>query len=223
MKPHVTISIDGPTASGKTTLGTALARQLGAVFLDTGLTYRAVALALTQRELSPEGGKWRLVVKHDPLLYERPTPVGDPVTVSAERLSIEGVDVTEDIFDANLDAHLKAVSAHPEWRHEILSYHKQILQSRGNVVAVGRDTATALLPSATVHVALTATLSIRRERRRAQYRNQNGRSITVGPPSELDEATLKVLRAMPNSIVLDTSFLFPEAVLRAVLLRMEEI
>ncbi|MEV5931383.1 (d)CMP kinase [Streptomyces sp. NPDC052079] len=205
--PRISISIDGPTASGKTTLATQLAQSLGLAFLDTGLTYRSLAYTLSQEPA--EGLRTRLhsALEHRPVVYDR---AGELVQDHA--ILLHGKDITEEIWDLALDGGLKTVAGDSAWREEILRMHQAIVEKHGDVVAVGRDVAMTLLPSAHLRIYLTASLAVRRERRRAQYRDRSDRSTAVGPPTERDAANRAAVRSLPDSIEIDTTYLPAPAV-----------
>lgn len=202
------VSIDGPTASGKTTLGASLAHRLGAAFLDTGLTFRALAYALARDDIGPEGD-WRSSIEHRPLVYG---PRGDHLA-SDEVVLYQGKDVTAEIWDVGLDDNLRLVAGSPAWRAEILRLHREIVATYQRLVTVGRDVATTLLPSAALNVYLTASLAVRRERRRAQHRSLPSRSVVVTRATELDLETRIAIRAMPNALDIDSTYLPAVAVL----------
>jgi cytidylate kinase len=203
------ITIDGPTASGKSTLAVALAGMLKLAFLDTGLTFRALSYALSRLPLQPTDA-WQEIIEHQ------------PVSGSAEpAVLFQGEDVTNEIFSPVLEPSLAAIAADPEWRTQIRQSQKRLIDGHSRIVVVGRDTAVALMPRATLHVALTANLVIRRERRRAQYRDLPGRSSAVGPATARDGETAAAVRGRPNSLVLDTSYLPAAAVQRAAVRRLD--
>jgi CMP/dCMP kinase len=213
------ISIDGPTASGKTTLGVALAGRLGCAFLDTGLTYRAVAYALSLEQLDPATTALHTVVRHEPWFSSDAGQAGSDES-SAGCVFYRDEDISSAIFDASLEHTLKAVASNHLWRAQILDLHRAILRAvpraRGRVVAVGRDVAATLLRDGDLHVYLTASATVRRERRRAQYRGSTGRSISVGPETALDLQMRGFVADQVNSIVVDSTYLPAQAVLAAV-------
>jgi cytidylate kinase len=218
MTVSISVTIDGPTASGKTTLGMALATTLRTAFFDTGLTFRAISYALGQQPFEPYDG-WRKAVEHQPFTWANPVAGAE----RSERVLFYGEDVTDKIFAPGLERQLGLVAANPLWRDQIRKYHRDVVEANPSIVLVGRDVATDLLSSATLHVALWAGLTVRRERRRAQCRDVVGRSTAVGPATALDVQTLEALRTMPNSIELDSTFLPATAVLRAVLRKIEDV
>jgi cytidylate kinase len=221
------ISIDGPTASGKTTLGVALASRLGCAFLDTGLTYRAVAYALSVEHLDPATTALDTVVRHEPWFSgdDRGSDGGES---STERVFYRDQDISSAIFDAALEPTLKAVAGNHLWRSQILELHRAILgrvarQAQQRVVAVGRDVAATLLRDGDLHVYLTASRSVRRERRRAQCLGSAGRSSSVGPETALDLQMRAFVAERVNSVVLDSTYLPAHAVLAAVERRLSRL
>ena len=202
------ISIDGPTASGKTTLGVELARCGGAAFLDTGLTFRALAYAIQRGDLTV-GADWRHVIDHRPLMF---TP-SEAEPEAAEAVLYQGKDITAEIWSGDLDETLRSVAADQSTRAQILRLHRDIVARHRRVVVVGRDVAVTLLPTAALHVYLTASLPVRKERRRAQYRAEPGRSLAVGEATARDLENRAAIQAMANSLDIDSTHLSAAAVL----------
>lgn len=213
----LTISIDGPTASGKTTLGVALCRVLGGAFLDTGLTYRALALAVSQDGLRPESASLETFLEHQPMVHATPGSGADSGPPQPERVVYQGTDITRLIFASILEPSLRAVAGNPRWRSQVLAMHRRIATAHRRMIAVGRDVATDLLTDATLHVFLNANQAVRRERRRAQYRDVTGRSLAVGPATELDLSSRGEIRSRANGVDIDTTYLPATAVQRCVL------
>ncbi|MFD9792576.1 (d)CMP kinase [Streptomyces sp. NPDC059070] len=211
---ELSLSIDGPTASGKSTLATALARELGLAFLDTGLTYRSLAFALDHESAGTLAADLGSLLVHRPEVYARD---GRGVPLQRHVILFRGQDITDRIHHASLDGNLKAVAQNPACRAAILELHRSIAEKHQKIVAVGRDVATSLLTGASLHVYLTASESVRGERRRAQYRNNPDRSIKVGPATALDLENRDAIRALPNSLDLDSTYLPVDAVRKATL------
>lgn len=217
------VTIDGPTASGKTTLGTDLAQTFQAAFLDTGLTFRAVAYALSFETLIPTGAKWRSILSHTPArVAVSSSGEGKPWTVHDEAVTYRGEDVTEAIWKSGLESNIGLVAADVAWRAAILQFHRDIVSGLPRVIAVGRDVATTLLSSATLHVFLTANLAVRRERRRAQYRDFPERSVSVGPATSRDLECRAAIRRRPNFLEIDSTHLPASAVAASVVRKIEE-
>ncbi len=205
MASQLAVSIDGASATGKTTLGRRLALAYSGIFLDTGLTYRAAALFLTK---SPDrgavdSGAWLQSLTHEAARFpQRPD----------ERVYLDGIDVTEEIWTRQIDAALAQVSTAQSAREAILAYHERLLADEPVAVAAGRDVAITLLEEATLHVVLTAGLSTRTQRRENQYRSQPDRSTLTKPPSALDEKVLAIAQTLPQAVILDTTTMSPDEV-----------
>ncbi|WP_329382648.1 (d)CMP kinase [Streptomyces sp. NBC_01716] len=215
--PHITISIDGPTASGKTTLATSLAKYLGLTFLDTGLTFRSLAYAIAHEPTKARRIQLGANLKHLPAVYD-----ASGMLTQSHAIFLDEKEITEDIWDPSLDEDLKRISKEPALRQEILRMHHSIVEECGNVVVVGRDVGVTLLPTASLQIYLTASLAVRRERRRAQYRERSDRSTAVGPPTERDEENRVAVWALRNSIEIQSTYLPASAVFACALNRLNQ-
>jgi CMP/dCMP kinase len=198
----LSVSIDGPTASGKTTLGAGLARDFAGTFIDSGLTYRALAYALVRGDL-PEDESWRSFIKHYPQSFKLTPGIGP----RNEAVDYNGLDITEDLWSFDVDNRLENVARSPQRRNEIADFHREIIGAHSTVIVAGRDIATTILANATLHVFLNANFAVRRERRRAQHRSHPERSVVVGAITERDLQTLAEIRMKSNSLVIDTTYM----------------
>jgi cytidylate kinase len=159
--PPSIIAIDGPAASGKSTIGKRLADSLGYLFFDTGVMYRAVTWLALQRgvDLRDEDAVTRLT-------EETPIDVA-PASKSDGRacdVLIEGRDITWDVRGAEIDANVSVVSAYAGVRAALSRQQRRIGQ-RGHVVMVGRDIGTVVLPEADLKIYLDASAEERARRR----------------------------------------------------------
>lgn len=164
MPKPIAIAIDGPAASGKSTLALALADRLGYLYFDTGAMYRAVTLVALKRkvDLSDEDALEKLAREINIELK--------PASVNDGRLSdvfIDGVDSTFAIRTKEVDNNVSAVSAFPRVR-QALTEKQRAVGERGGVVMAGRDIGTVVLPDAPVKIYLDATLEERARRRHAE-------------------------------------------------------
>ncbi|MBM3957658.1 MAG: (d)CMP kinase [Gemmatimonadetes bacterium] len=152
------IAIDGPVASGKTTVGRLLAARLGYRFLDTGLMYRAATWAAIVRDVAPDdaAGLARLAAE----VSVEP----DARCPSSTRLLVGGEDLTAHLRDPAVDRHVSAVSAVAGVR-EVLVAEQQRIAARAPTVMVGRDIGTVVLPDAEVKAYLIASVESRALRR----------------------------------------------------------
>jgi len=139
----VKIAIDGPAASGKTSLGKALAREFGLRFVETGKMYRAVALA-----------------------YDRGIPLDqiDIVVTLDERFLLNDEDVTSLLHTPEMDQKSSQVATLPQVRQRMVELQRA-MAARYDVVMEGRDIGTVVLPDADVKIFLDATTRVRALRR----------------------------------------------------------
>lgn len=162
------IAIDGPAASGKSTLGRLLAERLGYLYFDTGVMYRAVTLAALER---------RVAVDEEIAISE----LAEGLDINVEqvpsarvpyRVTIDGVAVTDRLRGPRVDGHVSRVSAYPRVR-KAMTERQRAIGRRGQVVMVGRDIGTVVLPEADLKIYLEASVEVR-ARRRQQEEAQAG-------------------------------------------------
>jgi CMP/dCMP kinase len=162
--PHLQIAIDGPAASGKTTVARRLARELNILYLDTGAMYRTLAfLALRNRiDADNESALVRLWDGANiNVVLDANAPLGF-------RIRTPGIELDEATLQSNaVTAIVSTIAAHPRVREAMVRSQREIAQE-GPVVMAGRDIGTVVLPLAQVKIFLTASVQARVERRRAQ-------------------------------------------------------
>jgi len=163
------IALDGPAASGKSTVGERLAEALDYLFLDTGVMYRAITLAALEAGIPifDEAACSDLAQKTQIDVQPPSRPDGRPNDVL-----INGVDKTWEIRSPEVDAHVSQVSAYPEVRRALSEKQRQI-GKRGQVIMVGRDIGTVVMPEARLKIFLDASIE-ERARRRYQERLERG-------------------------------------------------
>lgn len=176
------ITIDGPAASGKTTLGLCLAEALGYLFFDTGVMYRAVTWAALQRGVLVTDEVAVTTLAENAQIDVRPPSIEDG---RCNDVLLDGEDVTWDIRRPAVDANVSPVSVYPGVRRALTLQQRRI-GLRGCVVMVGRDIGTVVLPEADLKIYLDASAEVR-ARRRYNERIQRGESADL-------EAILAVVR-----------------------------
>lgn len=156
------VAIDGPAASGKSTVAREVARRLGSHYLDTGAMYRALtALALDQGvPLDDEEALARLAAEC-PVAFEY-----EPGSALAHAVRVCGRDVTQRIREPDVDAAVSAVARVPAVRAAMVEQQRR-LAAEGDTVVEGRDIGSVVFPEAEVKVFLTASAEERARRRRA--------------------------------------------------------
>ncbi|RMF46294.1 MAG: (d)CMP kinase [Anaerolineae bacterium] len=177
------IAIDGPAASGKSTLGYKLARELGYLYFDTGVMYRAVTwLALHQDvDVSDEGAVTALA--ETARIDVQPPSKDDGRTAD---VLVNGQDVTWEIRRPAVERKVSVVAAYPGVRAALTEQQRRI-GLRGRVVMVGRDIGTVVLPEAGLKIYLDASVEERARRRFAELQAR-------GVQASLEEITAAMRR-----------------------------
>ncbi len=155
------IALDGPAASGKSTLGRRLADSLGYLFFDTGIMYRAITWIALQRDLDLRDESTITSLAETAQIDIRPPSKDDG---RACDVVIAEKDVTWDMRDGNVEANVSVVSAYAGVR-QALSEQQRRIGLRGKVVMVGRDIGTVVLPEADIKIYLDASAEERAKRR----------------------------------------------------------
>ena len=215
-----TIAIDGPAASGKSTVAKLLADQVGYLYFDTGVMYRAVTWAALTRDIS---------VDDEPAVTALAKGLDIDVlspTAEDERqytVLVDGQDATWAIREPAVDASVSKVSAYPGVRAAMVLQQRRIA-GRGCIVMVGRDIGTVVLPDADLKVYLDASAE---ERARRRWNEEQARGIDRAYNEVLTEvrrrdridSTRKVAPLKPavDAIILDSTTLSIEAVVSTIL------
>jgi len=212
MNRPLIIAIDGPSASGKSTLGRLLARELGLLYIDTGSMYRAVALAVLESSINADDdvAVGSLASRIDIDLSGNPDSL---------RVTLEGEDVTDRIRDEDVTSTSSIISTIPAVRRAMVKRQREL--GRRGAVMNGRDIGTVVFPDADVKFFLTATVKDRAERRLAEVREDDPDASyeqTLADISERDRRdTTRVdsplLRA-DDAVVIDSTGLSIEEVFR---------
>jgi len=214
------IAIDGPAASGKSTLGLRLANALGYLFFDTGIMYRAVTWLALQRgiDVRDEAAVTALAEK----TQIEVTPASRPDGRAGDVL-VEGTDITWETRLPEVEANVSIVSAYRGVR-SALSQQQRRIGRRGHIVMVGRDIGTVVLPEADLKIYLDASAEQRARRRYDEI-------IARGAQADYNEILSKVierdridstrdvapLKAAEDAIVLDSDKLDADEVFERVL------
>lgn len=162
------IAVDGPAAAGKSVLARRLADALGYTFFDSGVLYRAITWAALRRGINPsdESTLAELAASLDIRIERAPDGADQPT-----RIVIDGKDVTNQLFQPEVDAVVSAVAAHPRVRLQLLPLQRAIAR-KGHVVMAGRDIGTVVVPDAPLKIFVQASAETRAHRRYAQLRRQ---------------------------------------------------
>jgi cytidylate kinase len=154
------VAIDGPSSSGKSTVGTEVASRLRYRFCDTGLLYRAIAWLALERRVAPTD-------------VDGLVPLAAEIRLVADsrgrlrRVEADGRDVTVEVRSAVVDRAVSDYSKVPELRVALVSRQRAIA-AEGGIIMAGRDIGTVILPNADVKIFLSASPEERARRRAAQ-------------------------------------------------------
>jgi cytidylate kinase len=202
---ELVVTIDGPAASGKSTMARLLAEKLEATFLDTGAMYRTVTLAAVRDgvDLTDEEQLLRVIDRHH---FDFEAARG----IMFAR--IDGEDVTEALRDTALTAQVRHVAAAGRVRERLVDMQRAFAARHRRIVTEGRDQGTVVFPDAQVKFYLTASAAERARRRKAEL-------DAKGSPADLEEIQRALeardrgdenravgpLKAAPDAVRVDTT------------------
>lgn len=199
------VTIDGPAGSGKSTIAKLLAEELGAVFLDTGAMYRAVTLAAIRKgkDLSDSAELMDLLQK---------TEFGFAIENGEMSITIDGVDVSEEIRDPEVTIKVRHIASDASMRNELVAMQRSLAKNQKMVVTEGRDQGTVVFSDADFKFFLTADLTERARRRREQLL-ESGQDVDIEQLQEQIKSrdasdqlrTVGPLVAAQDAIVIDTT------------------
>ncbi len=155
------IALDGPAASGKSTLGRKLADTLGYLFFDTGIMYRAITLIALELDMNLKDEDAVADLAKNTQIEIRPPSNEDG---RAFDIIVGTKDITWEVRRGDVDANVSIVSAYRDVR-KALSEQQRRIGLRGKVVMVGRDIGTVVLPEADLKIYLDASAEERAKRR----------------------------------------------------------
>jgi pantoate ligase/cytidylate kinase len=176
------VAIDGPAASGKSTVAKAVARALGARYVDTGAMYRAAAWAVLDAgaDLSDEAAVAEVARGMDLILEQPASEPWEPPVVK-----VGDTDVTLAIRSPKVNAAVSPVAKVSAVRREMVHRQRELVGD-GDAVVEGRDIGTVVFPDAEVKVFLTADPDERIRRRKAELEEQGVRGADESHARVLD-------------------------------------
>ena len=216
------VTIDGPSGSGKGTIGRLLAHKLGWHYLDSGALYRLVALAALRRHIDfGDAGALAEVAAGLNVRFAA-APGG-------ERVSLDDVDVGTELRTERAGDAASKVAVVPEVRKALLQRQRDFAVPPG-LVADGRDMGTVVFPDAILKVVLTASAEARAMRRHKQLK-EKGIDVSL-PDLSWDIAqrdardanrTVAPFKPAPDAQVVDSTGLTPEEVVAHILHWLERV
>lgn len=217
----VNIAIDGPAGSGKSTIAKSLARDYKILYLDTGAMYRACALKVLSCGSDPENEFAVLDCMRDldlEIAYEN----------GAQKTMLDGKDVSQEIREPRVSMAASTVSRYAGVRTKMVQKQREIA-SKLSCVIDGRDIGTVVLPGADFKFFLTASPEVRAKRRWEELKAK-GFEVDLDKIKEeivrRDEQdstrSIAPLKKADDAVLVDTSFLSVEEVLREIKAKIQE-
>lgn len=204
-----TIAIDGPAASGKSTIGRLLAERFGYAFLDTGLMYRAFTLGALRANI--------------PATAEACQPFADALdlrlgTEPEVHVFLGEEDVTALLHNPEIERHVSEYSALPPVR-EVLREQQRAFARKGQTVLAGRDIGAVVVPDAPLKFYFEADEAARAKRRNAErgIAQQEHARQSHQALSRRDRLDSPQTFIAPDAVVIDTTHLTIEEVIAAAL------
>lgn len=198
---YLTIAIDGPAGSGKSTVARLVAEKLGLLYLDSGAMYRAVTVLAIQNEVETNIPKLIELVKTSRINFED----------NGKKILLNSDDVSVQIRTPEVNNLVADIAKVPEIRHEIVRHQRKIGEE-GSIIAEGRDLTTIVFPCADFKFYLDASVTERAKRRFAELQTQNVDTTLESVEAEIrarDEKDISrehsPLRAAKDAIHIDTT------------------
>lgn len=205
------VTIDGPAASGKSSVSRELARRLGWKWVSTGAFYRGLAYAALALDVDLDDVETLSQLTHNPVWSVR---------MDAERTKVffKDQDVTDSIAHEDVGNYASKISHYPEVRKALLEAQRRCSEGPDGLVAEGRDCGTVVFPLATAKVFLTASSEHRAARRATELGLAQDDMVKAQKQRDHQDSTRKVApMAIPdNAFVLDSTELNLEEVVSKV-------
>ena len=210
IKNQTVITIDGPAASGKSSVARGVADALNIPFVSSGLLYRAATYLtlLAKRNAHCATEILDLLAEHDVQL--------EALAIEPNRVIIDNEDITAALHTDDVDANVSAVAKHPQIRRWV---DERLRDIKGKFVVEGRDMGTAVFPKAAYKFYLTASPEVRAKRRVGE-REHNLQEISEALMRR-DELDKKQLAPASDAVAIDTSDMNLEDVIHSILSKVE--
>jgi len=160
VESHVVIAIDGPAASGKSSVARALAQRLAYLYVNTGAMYRAVTWHVVQSGVDPRDSERVLA------LFAR-TQIRCGTRNDESTISINGVDPAPHLLSDSVTANVSTIASIPEVRRQLVTFQRAYAQERA-VVMEGRDIGSVVFPETPYKFYIDASAEVRAQRRQRQ-------------------------------------------------------
>jgi CMP/dCMP kinase len=207
---HRVIAIDGPAASGKSSVARKLARQLGYIYINSGAIYRAITWHLLQNRIPEEGERVAQAVDSAGLACI--------VQDGEANIVVGDVNPTEHLRDDRVNESVSRVSKSPRVR-EMVSERLHDCAEGHDVVIEGRDIGSVVFPDTPYKFYIDASPEVRLQRRAAQGERDE---ITIRDRDDVSRAVSPLVKAK-DAHVIDTSNVTVEQVVTEIIMRLEQL
>ena len=210
------IGIDGPAGSGKGTVTKKIANKLGLINIDTGSTYRCVALEVLNKGIAIDNKEDVIEIAKEVKIQIESNPNGDKVFLN-------GKNVSDEIRSKEVTKIVSEISSIKEVRFEMVKLQRKLAEGK-NVIMEGRDICTYVFPNANVKIYLDASIEERAKRRFKEMQEKNI-NITyeevlenIKKRDENDKTKeIGALKLAEDSIVVDTTNLSIDEVVEKII------
>jgi len=199
----ITIAIDGPAASGKSTTAKEAAKILNYIYIDTGAMYRAAALAFMRMKLDYTENDYRILMDSISIELKQ--------SENGQRTFLNGEDVSNLIRTPEVTKMVSPVSANAIVRERLIAMQRQI-GTGGGIIMDGRDIGTVVFPNAELKVFMVASAESRAERRTKemlasgiQANYEEIKNNLIARDKYDTERELSPLKPATDAVVIDTS------------------
>lgn len=210
------VGIDGPAGSGKGTVTKQVANRLGLINIDTGSTYRCVALETINQGV-------RLEEKDKIIEIAKTIKVDIQALPEGDRIFLNGKEVTKEIRSKEVTEIVSQISSIKEVRFEMVNLQRRLAEGK-DVIMEGRDICTYVFPNADVKIYLDASIEERAKRRYKEMQEKNINMSyeeveeNIRKRDENDKAKeIGALKKAEDSIVVDTTSLTIEQVVEKII------
>jgi len=208
---HRVIAIDGPAASGKSSVARELSRQLGFVYVNSGAIYRAITWHILQKEIDPEDNKCIMQALQS-------APITGALQDNELRVVIDNVDPADHLRDDRVNEKVARISQFPEVR-QIVSEKLHRDAHSHNLIVEGRDIGSVVFPDTPYKFYVDASPQVRLQRRAAQ-----GGRDEIAQRDRADSSRLvSPLIIAKDAHVIDTSHLAIDEVVGQIIGRLKQL
>lgn len=221
MQKFIIIAIDGPAASGKSTLAKDLADKLGYLYVDTGAMYRAITFYALDHKIVDDNDELIKILQDLKLELEYENKL--------TRVFINDEEVTEKIRTPEVNSKVSDISKIKEVRTEMVKLQREMAKNK-NLVVEGRDTTTVVFPNADLKIFLTADVKERARRRYLEYKEKgekvtlDGVEASINNRDHIDSSrNVSPLKKADDAIEVDTTDLTIEEEINRIVARVNSI